>query len=88
MKVSVALSPSSPSATLASPIDSDGASSSAIVSVASCGAVIPWSFSAVAETVTSLSKASTALSTAVIVTTPVLVRESAGIVSAVFALSA
>ena len=88
MKLSVAVSPSSPSATLVSPIDRDGASSSAIVRVASCGAVIPWSFSAVAETVTSLSRASTALSAAVIVTTPVLVRESAAIVSVVFALSA
>ena len=88
MKVSVALVPESPSATLASAIDSAGASSSSIVSVAFCGAVIPWSFCAVAETVTVLSRASTELSTAVIVTTPVLARESAGMVSVVFALSA
>ena len=83
----MALPPASPSSTLASPIDSPGASSSVIVSVASCGAVIPWSFSAVAETVTVLSRASAALSTAVIVTTPVLVRESAAIFSVLFALS-
>ena len=87
VNVSVALSPSSPSATLASPIDRDGASSSVIVRVTFSGAVIPWLFVAVPETVTSLSKASTSLLTAVIVTTPVLVRESAGIVNVVFVLS-
>ena len=81
VKVSVALPPSSPSATLASPIDSDGASSSVIVRVALSGAVTPWLFVAVAETVTALSKASTSLFTAVIVTTPVLAVCPAAIVN-------
>ena len=88
VKVSVAVSPSSPSATPASAIDSDGASSSSIVRVTLSGAVIPCAFVAVAETATVLSRASTVLSVAVIVTTPVLAVSPTAIVSVVFVLSA
>ena len=63
------------------------ASSSVIVSVASDGAATPLPPAAVAETVTDLSGASVALSTAVTVTAPVLVVAPAAMVSVVAVLS-
>ena len=61
-------------------------SSSAIVSVTSSASVMPWAFVAVPDTVTLLFGASTPLSSAVIVTVPVLVFAPAAIVSISFVL--
>ena len=84
-KVSVAVEPDAPSATLGDEIDTVGAaSSSAMVSVTLDGFDTPPP-DAVAETVTDLSGSSVVLSTAVTVTAPVLVVEPAATVS-VFAL--
>ena len=63
-------------------------SSSSIVSVAFAGFAAPWPPAAVPETVTSLSGASTALSTAATVTTPALAVAPAAMVSVFAALSA
>ena len=87
MNIIVPLSLEAPSCTSASPIDSAGASSSVIVSVTLCGAAIPCAFVAVPETVASLSRASTSLLTAVIVTSSVLAVAPAAIVNVVFGLS-
>ena len=59
------------------------ASSSLMVSVASDGSVIPWALDAEPDTVTDLVAACTLLSTAVIVTVPVLVVDPAATVSSV-----
>ena len=65
---------------------SDGESLSVIVKVRSAGAATPLPPDAVAETATCLSGVSTSLSTAVMVTVPVLVCEPAAMVSVRFVL--
>ena len=86
MKRSVAVVPAAPSATLGEPMASVGASSSSvIVSVASAGFAMPPSPDTVAETVADPSGASSASSTAVTVTVPVLAVEPAAMAS-VFAV--
>ena len=88
VRTKTASSPSVTAAASAATVTTGAESSSVIVSVASCGAVTPCVFVAVAETVSCLFPSYTALFAAVIVTSPVLARESAGIVSARFVLSA
>ena len=61
-------------------------SSSVMVRLTSAGALTPRAFSAVADTVTCLSSASTALSIAAIVTVPVLTVSHAAMVRTVFSL--
>ena len=76
-----------PSVTLGESIDSVGASSSSvIVSVTDDGCVIPWLLVAVPDTVTLLSGSSRVLSTAVIVTVPLLLVLPATMVSVGLAL--
>ena len=80
--VTVVVPPSSEMALSATVSTTPGApSSSSIVSVTSAGTATPLSPPTVADTVTSLSGASTALSTAVTVTAPVLVVAPAAMVS-------
>ena len=85
--VTVLVPPSSSTADALSASDTVGVpSSSVIVSFWSDGAATSLPPSTVAETVTSLSGASTSLSAAVIVTVPVLVCEPAAMVSVLFAV--